>query len=76
MDLQDGQREVRSVYVGGFWGQLVLRNLASIRGARHVGHRTDSIRFRLDWAFHCDPRRFHRLRAVIAFLVSRRHLTR
>ena len=23
MDIQDAQREVRSVYVGGFWGQLV-----------------------------------------------------
>ena len=23
MDVQDAQREVRSVYVGGFWGQLV-----------------------------------------------------
>jgi hypothetical protein len=23
MDIQDAQREVRSVYIGGFWGQLV-----------------------------------------------------
>lgn len=23
MEIQDAQREVRSVYVGGFWGQLV-----------------------------------------------------
>ena len=23
MDIQDAQREVRSVYMGGFWGQLV-----------------------------------------------------
>ena len=23
MDVQDAQREVRSVYIGGFWGQLV-----------------------------------------------------
>ena len=23
MDVQEAQREVRSVYVGGFWGQLV-----------------------------------------------------
>src|SRR3954447_15139237 len=23
MDIQDAQREMRSVYVGGFWGQLV-----------------------------------------------------
>jgi len=23
MDIHDAQREVRSVYVGGFWGQLV-----------------------------------------------------
>jgi hypothetical protein len=24
MDIEDAQREVRSVYIGGFWGQLVL----------------------------------------------------
>ena len=23
MDIQDAQRESRSVYIGGFWGQLV-----------------------------------------------------
>jgi hypothetical protein len=23
MDIQDAQREVRSLYIGGFWGQLV-----------------------------------------------------
>ena len=23
MDIQDAQHEVRSVYIGGFWGQLV-----------------------------------------------------
>ena len=23
MDIQEAQREVRSVYIGGFWGQLV-----------------------------------------------------
>jgi len=37
MDVQDAQRESRSVYIGGFWGQLVsaiiwLASAAQARG--------------------------------------------
>ena len=27
MDIQDAQRDVQSVYIGGFWGQLVSPRL-------------------------------------------------
>src|SRR6185437_16389227 len=38
MDIEDAQREVRSVYVGGFWGQLISSVIWLVRGVRHVGN--------------------------------------
>jgi len=39
MDIQDAQREARSVYIGGFLGTACqFRNLAGVRDARHLGH--------------------------------------
>ena len=37
MDIQDAQREARSVYIGGFLGTACqFRNLAGVRDARHL----------------------------------------
>jgi hypothetical protein len=39
MDIQVAQNEVRFVYMGGFWGtNCLVRNLAGVRSARHLGH--------------------------------------
>jgi hypothetical protein len=39
MDIPDAQNEVRFVYMGGFWGtNCLVRNLAGVRSARHLGH--------------------------------------
>jgi hypothetical protein len=38
MDIQDAQREVRSVYIGGFWGQLVSSVIWRVSAMRGTGH--------------------------------------
>jgi hypothetical protein len=38
MDIQDAQREVRSVYIAALGTACQFRNLAGVRGATHLGH--------------------------------------
>jgi len=39
MDIQDAQREMRFVYISGFWGQLVSSVIwLGVRSAGHLGH--------------------------------------